>query len=204
MNLAVVDRVRAEATPGGRGTCPTCSAPVLAKCGTVTVWHWAHQSGSDCDTWSEPDSVWHRRRQECAHPLLREVTIGRHRADVITVGGTVVELQHSYLSAEEIAEREAFYGPNMVWIWDASEAVAARRFQLRRALPGGASTFRWKHPRKTIAACKARVLIDLGDGWVFHIKAMHADAPCGGWGRLVLAEDVADWMYLPPAAAVSA
>lgn len=203
MNLAIVDGARAEATPGGRGTCPTCSAPVQAKCGSVTVWHWAHLAGADCDTWSEPDSIWHRRWQECAHPDLREVTIGRHRADVITVDGTIVELQHSYLSAEEIAEREAFYGPNMVWIWDAGEAVAKRRLQIRRELPNGGVTFRWKHPRKTIAACRARVVLDLGDGWVLHLKAIHPEAPCAGWGRLLLAEDVADWMYLPPASALA-
>jgi hypothetical protein len=42
------------------------------------------------------------------------------RADIVTASGVVVELQHSPISAETIAEREAFYG-RMVWVFDARE-----------------------------------------------------------------------------------
>src|SRR5690606_11336812 len=106
MILANLGGARIQATPGTLGaTCPTCAAPVVAKCGRVNVWHWAHQSGVECDTWAEPVSQWHLDWQASVPEGRREVTIGRHRADILTATGTVVEVQRSNISVEEIAER---------------------------------------------------------------------------------------------------
>lgn len=111
---------RAPSSTGDRATCPGCALPVLAKCGDLVSHHWAHESGADCDSWSEGESDWHRAWKERFPESAREVVIGPHRAD-IALNGRVLELQHSAISTETIAEREAFYGPGMLWLFDARE-----------------------------------------------------------------------------------
>lgn len=168
MRYAVAgDEPRAEATPRARGRCPSCDGVVKAKCGPIVTHHWAHLA-ADCDEWAEPDTPWHRDWQACAPPDRREVTMGRHRADLLTAGGMVVELQHSTISGEDIAGREAFYG-RMIWIFDARSAVHDERLNLRTKLSTRSDyrTFRWKHPR---------------------------EAPCGGWGHLGTAAQLREWI----------
>jgi hypothetical protein len=45
MQYAVVNDVRTEAFPGGKGICPICSADTIAKCGTRIVHHWGMPTG---------------------------------------------------------------------------------------------------------------------------------------------------------------
>ncbi|MBN8609165.1 MAG: hypothetical protein J0L92_01170 [Deltaproteobacteria bacterium] len=127
MRLAVQLGSRVEATPGGRAACPGCAEPVVAKCGELVTWHWAHASGrTDCDPWWEPETPWHREWKSHAPLERQEVVRGSHRADVVLPDGYVIELQHSPISPEEIREREAFYG-RMAWLFDARDAWSARR-----------------------------------------------------------------------------
>lgn len=174
---------RVEPSPGMRGTCPTCRGAVQAKCGEILVWHWSHTADAECDPWAEHDSDWHRGWQMLAPPERREVVIGEHRADIMTSSGWVVELQHSSISPEEIATRERFYGPQMMWLFDVTEAHYNGRFALRRR--EGYYSFRWKHPRKSIDWCRRRVLLDLGVSGVLSLRKINTEAPCGGWGKLL-------------------
>ena len=121
---------RAEAAKGLQGTCPSCAAPVRPKCGSIVVHHWAHHARGECDPWSEPEGEWHRGWKLAVPPERREVVMGPHRADVVTASGGVVELQHSGISPEVIAEREAFYGERMAWIFDATEAFGSGRLAM--------------------------------------------------------------------------
>lgn len=84
-----------EPTPGATGTCALCSGPVLAKCGQVNTWHWAHRADKDCDPWTEPLTDWHRAYQRVVPAERCEVVFGKHRADVVAATGQVLELQHS-------------------------------------------------------------------------------------------------------------
>ena len=93
----------------------------------------------------------------------REVVMGPHRADVVAADGSVVELQHSAISPEVVAEREAFYGPGMTWLFNATEAYAQGRIDVRSSTGGGVR-FTWQHPRRSVGAASARVLLDLGAG----------------------------------------
>jgi competence protein CoiA len=186
---------------GDRAICPTCGGTVIAHVGRLVVAHWAHESRADCDEWSEPDTAWHLGWQEAAPWERREVTMGRHRADVVTYDGTVVELQHSYLGADMIAAREAFYGQGMAWLWDARDAVAGGRLQLRkrwrgRWAPGraGGASFRWYWPRKSIAMCERPKLLDLGTGEVMSLVKFDAEPPAGGWGWLYEEAYVRWWL----------
>lgn len=178
------DGLRVEAMPGQRAQCPHCGGEVLAKCGQVNVWHWAHRV-FDCDTWSEPMSQWHIDWQSMFDPTAREVTIGAHRAD-IKLDTHVIEFQQSHLSGEEIRAREDHYGP-MVWVFNAIEAYDQDRLNLRTRRGYGPldRTFRWKHPRKSLKHCRSRVFLDIGIDSMLEITFFPlVEPPYGGAGKL--------------------
>lgn len=179
---------RVPARPGIAGTCPACGAACIPKCGEITAWHWAHVACDDCDPWGEPETCWHALWQESVPRERQEVVIGNHRADVVTADGWVVELQHSYLSPAEIREREDFYGQRMVWLFDATQAGISIRQRDRHV------TFRWRHPRKTITACRRPLWLDLGGNRILGVRKIYPVAPCGGWGHIVHTDAVRSWM----------
>jgi hypothetical protein len=141
MKYALVNSVRQEATPKSPGECPGCGAPVIAKCGTVKLWHWAHVSRVSCDHWWEPETLWHRAWKNEFPSLcqeIRRVAVGGevHIADVVTDAGVVIEFQHSDISVNERASRESFYG-RMVWLVDGTRRKrdgASLQSALREAL----------------------------------------------------------------------
>lgn len=122
MRFAIVQGRRQEAQPGLSAQCPICDSPMVAKCGTRRVWHWAHRGRRTCDHWWEPESEWHRA-WKAQFPIDWQEVIHwaddgeKHIADVKTKHGQVIEFQHSYLRPEERRAREAFYR-KMVWVVD--------------------------------------------------------------------------------------
>lgn len=76
--------------------------------------------------------------------------MGDHRADVIASDGAVVELQNSPLSVGDIRDREAFYGPRMVWLLNGE--VFRGNFRVQRL--GAGARFHWAWPR--MGWCLAR------------------------------------------------
>ncbi|RVD56165.1 competence protein [Mesorhizobium sp. M2D.F.Ca.ET.185.01.1.1] len=137
MRFALVNDERSEAAPQLLGCCLGCSQPMIAKCGTQRVWHWAHRSNRNCDTWWEPETLWHRdwKNQfpsEWQEIIQRDEKGEKHVADVMTANGQVIEFQHSHLPAQERAAREAFYR-NMIWIVDGMRLKNDRK----RFLAGG-------------------------------------------------------------------
>jgi len=203
MRYALDDGLRVEPWPGDTAVCPVCRGPVLAKCGGVVTWHWAHESGNDCDGWSEGISEWHLDWQNAVPEDRREVVMGRHRADAVTAGGWVIEFQHSSIGADDIGARERFYG-KMAWLFDARDAVDGDRLLLRwkegwtRGKPPGAEagcTFRWKWPRKSIMVCRCPVMLDVGGDMVLSIHQLYfTDPPHSGWGWLIPKDSVKAWM----------
>jgi hypothetical protein len=114
------DSKKIEASPGAKAACPLCKSPVVAKCGPTNVWHWAHDSLADCDSWIyEPKTKWHCNWQRRFHRDDIEVVIERngerHIADIVGNGDLVIEIQNSPISSDEINKRELFYG-KMIWI----------------------------------------------------------------------------------------
>jgi hypothetical protein len=173
---------RILATPGAQGVCPSCDAVLLAKCGEIVVWHWAHvaRGREDCDPWSEGETVWHRDWKRRAPADCVEVVMGAHRAD-IKIGGRVIELQHSALSPAAIREREQFY-PDLLWVWDATAAFRGQRLALRDR--GGYVTFTWTFPRQSLAACRQPVWLDLGDR-LLAVKKLYPGGTLRGWGAVL-------------------
>lgn len=130
-----------QAKPGKRAICPACMEEVIAKCGEINAWHWSHKNDTECDSWSEPETIWHYNWKTLFPLDSIEVVKGNHRADVEWMG-RVIEFQHSNISSEEIQEREFFYN-NMIWVVDASS------FSENFVWYHDAKYIRWKWLRKS-------------------------------------------------------
>ena len=188
----LLDFARQKATPVfRRSACPCCRMELIAKCGSLKRWHWAHVSKIDCDYWSEGLSAWHLAWQDRVKESCQEVVIrGEHRADICLSTGQVIELQHSPISPEDIEERERFYG-NMLWIFDA-EPFKHNLF-LREKLSKHNNlyyTFRWKRPRHSILSCqKFPIYFDMGmleefadTPQILEVKKFNSSEYDGNWG----------------------
>jgi len=172
MEWALSNDTRIKASPEQKAICPVCKSPVMAKCGDVNVWHWAHQVGGDCDPWSEGETQWHINWKNLFQKEWQEVVIGQHRADIKTPT-TVIELQHSPISAAEICEREIFYD-NMIWLFDLRRVREniilsdsdiygefSGRYRLKR--------IQWRWPRKSYFACTKPVLFHFGKNELYNV-----------------------------------
>jgi len=127
MLYAWIDGVkRPPLAKGERTTCRDCGGLLTSVIPVENVKHWRHKAG-DCDSWSESEGPWHLGWKEQFDLSCREVglldpaTGERHRADVLCGAGTpratVLELQHSPISEEELAVREAFYRQEHRMFW---------------------------------------------------------------------------------------
>ncbi|PWV55568.1 competence protein CoiA [Chitinophaga sp. S165] len=123
MRFAYVNSNLVESEPGLQGLCPGCGQPVIARCGTERISHWAHRQAKRCDSWWEPETEWHRTWKS-NYPLawqekfLPDPNTGeKHMADIYASDGLIIEFQHSHIKPEERVARERFYR-TMVWVVD--------------------------------------------------------------------------------------
>lgn len=133
MQYALVNGEKCEPTPGAVGKCETCEELMIAKCGHIKLWHWAHKGKRHCDQWWEPETPWHRRWKNNFPAEWREVRHfdqeGEcHVADIKTPHNLVVECQHSAIRTPERTAREEFYSAsgNMIWIVNGGRYKTAR------------------------------------------------------------------------------
>lgn len=121
MQYSYIDGQKVTPFPRAKGTCDICGAETIAKCGEKKIWHWAHKSKLECDPWWENETEWHREWKEKFPESFREVihrcdvTGEKHRADIKSDSGIILEIQNSPISLEELRSREAFY-KNLLWI----------------------------------------------------------------------------------------
>jgi hypothetical protein len=173
MRYAIVDGIKQLPSKGTWGSCPSCNATVVSKCGSLVVHHWAHKVGVDCDSWSEPIGPWHLEWQSEVKPDFVEVVKGSHRADLIGNGDCVIELQHSPISGDDIRAREDFYG-KMVWVFDATE-----RFEM---VATGKRVFFSFGRTKHIGLCTKPIFLDFGSLLV-EVESVNEDvAHMNGYG----------------------
>ena len=134
--------------------CPYCNAPMIQRRGQINTPHFAHMKGYLCtDSWKyEEMSEWHVSWQSYYPLENQEVAVindlGRHRADVL-INNTVVEFQHSPISAEEFQERNEFYtacGYKVIWLFDVRDVYQANL----TVDEYDASVYRWKHSPKML------------------------------------------------------
>jgi competence protein CoiA len=123
MRYALVNDTKTEALKGLEGICPNCGSVVIARCGNVKIHHWSHKKTSNCDSWWENETEWHRNWKNHYPINWQEFTMvntstnEKHIADVRTEHGLVIEFQHSSIEETERKSRETFY-ENMVWVVD--------------------------------------------------------------------------------------
>lgn len=192
MLYAFVDGIKRKAAPGLVALCPDCDGELRPKCGEIVVHHWAHVSTEDCDAWSTGETAWHldwkgrfhpsqvEIRRECRTFNGAEWITERHRADVVSHTGCVIELQSSHLSPPEIRTRENFY-EDMVWVFNATDPYAAGRLDIVDR--SGYATFKWNHPRRSTAACTAPVFLDVDAARLLEVRRLYTDKTFfSGWG----------------------
>ncbi|AVH45661.1 competence protein CoiA [Agrobacterium tumefaciens] len=174
MQFALVNDDRCPPTPKLTGRCVGCGQEMIAKCGAIKIWHWAHKGVRVCDPWWEQETAWHREWKELFPAHWREViqwsaSGEKHIADVRNEAGLVIEFQRSAISREERMAREAFY-PNMIWVVDGTRLKNdIPRFMrgtsdLRGAVRPGYFMTRWPNecfPKPWIGSSKP-VFFDFG------------------------------------------
>lgn len=120
MEFSYVDGQRRKPEPGLKGVCGLCGGKTVSKCGNIRLHHWSHWRRQNCDPWWENETEWHREWKSEFPEHCREVSVTsndgkKHRADVKTDCGRVIEIQHSIIKAEDRRIREAFY-KDMAWV----------------------------------------------------------------------------------------
>lgn len=180
--------IKKEASPKDTGFCPICDDDVIAKCGEINTWHWAHKSKRDCDEWYEPETQWHLDWKNKFPEEQQEFTMGKHRVDIRTNTRWIIELQNSNISPEKIKEREDYY-KRMIWLLNGESLANGLILRKKK----GIITFRWKHPPKSWWYATKPIYIDLEEKYegveIFLVKKVHNNIPCGGWGELISKEE---------------
>lgn len=174
-------------TKNEKAMCPNCGETLIAKCGEINIWHWAHES-ADCSIEWEPETDWHRWWKTQFIGARLEVINGAHRADVITNRGLVIEIQSSPIQPEQLQAREAHW-QSMIWLIN-GEQFYDRFITYQRAITRSYSkipeyyySFRWKQPRKIWFQAKNPIYIHFPQNQtVFAIKKLYDEIPCRGWG----------------------
>jgi Competence protein CoiA-like family len=162
IRYATINGEKTLPLPGGRAACPMCGNGMIAKCGQLNVHHWAHEAAEDCDGWSEGIGPWHLSWQETVAKEFVEVQIGEHRADILGNSNTIIELQHSSISPDEIRSRECYYG-NMLWVFDATHRFCGVKSGERWFFAFGRS--------QHIKECTKPVYLDFGE-FIVQVEAM--------------------------------
>jgi competence CoiA-like predicted nuclease len=184
-------------------TCPMCHEPVIARCGQIKVWHFAHKVDSSCEMSRYGMTEWHYDWQMQFPEHEREIIITHngvtHRADVIhehPFGKRVFEFQRKMMPLDEMIERENFWmnqGYIFFWVFDCTKKNDNNElwFQLLRAKEGNDTTFKWRFAPPTVVGLRGQKLCDLGDGRVINIKTLHTKRrPYYGFGSVVKRERI--------------
>ncbi|MCP4914571.1 MAG: hypothetical protein GY909_15760 [Oligoflexia bacterium] len=124
MLYALVENTRRKPSPNLRGHCPYCNSEMVSKCGKINIWHWAHKTKVECDSWHENETQWHRDWKNLYPESWQEVIHfddhgEKHISDIKRPDGFFIEIQHSPITKEEVDSRNSFY-KNIAWIVNGS------------------------------------------------------------------------------------
>jgi hypothetical protein len=149
-------------------------------------WHWTHFKKKDCDSWHEPETLWHRNWKLTFGKEVSEIKIVKedrwHRADVLTREKVVIELQNSPIQKNIIREREEFYSERMIWIingikfkdkfyikdWDNELSWWGLKHNNCKHRDGK-KMFKWEYPRRSWKEAQRYIFIDFHDESLFWV-----------------------------------
>lgn len=180
--------VRVPITPGAHALCPLCGGEVISKCGAVKLWHWAHASNHECDSWYKPESLWHREMKGLFPEDFQEVVLPPHRADVATAR-MIVEFQNSPISEEEAVERTSFYRgcrKFVRWVVNGRNFEKDVSFSYLPSEDTGSyyAHFDWRNPKPCWAAVsklRTPVLFDFEAGFFVGLDCNKDGSSWVGW-----------------------
>lgn len=127
------NRLYADSAENVECFCQFCGEKVIPRVGKHNRPHFAHQPDSDCTYGNNKDakSPWHRHMQDLFPRDAIEVRFSDsngklcHIADVyLKESKTVIEFQHSPISAEDFKSRTSFHvseGRRIIWVFDISK-----------------------------------------------------------------------------------
>ena len=194
-------------TKGTECLCKVCGEGLRFRNGETYRPHFAHKSKSKC-TYDDRDnkSPWHIRMQEYFPKESREYlfvdnnTGEKHIADVyITDEETVIEFQHSPITADEFVKRTAFHLTNkrrIVWVFDEStkNPLEGDLGRLRpddlydRPFPYGDHVYRWQRmPRKCI---QKGPRIVFGRDWLDYSICIYSGVEDGDVLHRIIGEEI--------------
>lgn len=215
MNFALdVEGNRISASPGGMALCPLCDSVVYARLERTLRFSWKHRNSQggyyDCDPWIEPDSPWlfhwFGKADESLHeiPMAPPAGDGAPRLiDVRSSGGHLMEFQDRFADVSnvafvpQLAEREAFFGPSLVWLFNASEWEPRLTFQRSKGVYAKYShTFTWAWPCKSLWPLRQPIYWHFPGaasrpGWLFRIGEWAMRKPFGGSGDFLSPKEFA-------------
>lgn len=140
-----------DAEPNEEYFCPICNHSVILKCGEINAAHFAHKSNTCYDDWNYDMSEWHKIRQslfpkECQEVVVKNKYGKTHRADVL-INNTVIEFQHSSITANEFDDRNNFFlglGYRLVWVFDVSSEFDNNI----EDHDSNRKIYKWKYPKR--------------------------------------------------------
>jgi competence CoiA-like predicted nuclease len=94
---------------------------------------------------------------------MREVIVGKHRADIKLPSGLVVELQYSGIDGETVEDRQEFY-KDMVWVFN-GQKLFGKMFRNEVTSEAGNDYVRFTYcrPRAMVEYLTSPVYIDYGE-----------------------------------------
>jgi hypothetical protein len=173
MFTALINNERVRPTPKLHQTntavCYECLQPVIARCGTQKIWHWAHATDSNCPA-GQGETQWHLHWKTIVNLDETEVKLDawpNNRADIcmdLDTDYRVIELQHSPIDVSTIEAREAAY-ERMLWVVD----VSSRDFTLSNYYDN--KKFYWNYASKVWSDASQPVIFDNGRHWTLWLKS---------------------------------
>ncbi len=193
MLIAILNGERVTPRPRQRGAvCDLCGRPVVARCGPLKIWHYAHVSGRACDHWAEVETRWHLSWKQAFPPDCCEVRLGNHRADVWTPEGRIIEFQHSPIGLPDVLERTQFYAPrgDFHWVLDLTHtAWTIPPFEGVRQCD-----YTWHRPRRAFQDCATRVWLHLPGEVLLRLDCIRREPGVLAWHGQGCALHTADWL----------
>lgn len=171
------DGKKSQAQPMAKGICPECMGAVIARCGSINIWHWAHTTLTDCDMANKQETEWHLRWKSFFDKKYVEVRLDNGKiADALLINNISIEFQNSRIGSDKIKEYESTR-KNLIWVFNGS-TFCDNLYVYKK---DNYHKFHWKWAPKTIRSCDRPVFLDInGDSsTLFLIKKNYGKY---GWG----------------------
>ena len=121
--------------PGATALCEGCVGELIAKCGEINTWHWAHKNTTLC-VGGTKQSQWHldwkAKFMECDRERRQENKDGKLRIADVRGSGHVYEFQTILPDCEEIRARQKFWidlGFTFVWVFKSDGKLLAKKLE---------------------------------------------------------------------------